>query len=262
MKNRRLVLMAVLAAVACAAAQASDISVDVLSAYVWRGQVYTDEAVLQPGFTAETPFGLSLNAWLNMDLTDHRDTDGDIDEIDLTATYALPFGEEAPVSVEIGAATYTYPKDADFFDDDGELLAEDTDTSEAFLNIEGNCLLAPSLLVSYDVDKVDGLYVSIGLSHEQVIGEKFAVDASASVGYANADYNTYYFGTEELACDDDAFNDANVSLGATFSPTEALSLGASITYTMLLDSDIEDGAEANYGEKDLVYGGVNLSYTF
>ena len=44
--------------------------------------------------------------------------------------------------------------------------------------------------------------------------------------------------------------------------TENLSLTPSIGYMLLPDSDLEDAAEAAYGEKDSVYGGATLSLAF
>ncbi|MBN1268518.1 MAG: MipA/OmpV family protein [Kiritimatiellae bacterium] len=266
MKRRLGILIVSMVAAFAAVAQASDVTVDVLSAYVWRGQVLNDEAVLQPAFTAETPFGLYFNAWGNVDLTDQNDQSGEISEIDLLAAYALPLGEEAPVSVEVGVVTFTFPKEGDCVleitdevtgETTSETVAEDLDTSEAFINIEGNCPLTPALSVNYDFDQAEGLYVSLGVSHEIEAGEQVALSAEASLGYANGDYNEYYFGV-----DDDGLNDANVSLGATFAATEAVSLGAKITYTWLPDSDIEDAADLFYYDTELFYGGVNLTYTF
>ena len=258
MMSRTVPLVLVFTTALCAAARASDISVDVLSAYVWRGQVLNDEAVVQPAVTAETPFGLSLNAWANVDLTGLNDQSGDINEVDLLVSYALPLGEEAPVSVEIGAVTFIFPLEGDYVDETtGETLAKDADTVEAFLTIEGNCILAPSLSVNYDVDEVDGWYLSAGIGHEMQLRERLALEAAASIAYATGNYNDYYFGV-----DDGAMNDGNLSLGATFAATEAVSVGARVAYSMFLDSDIEDGADTFYHGDNLFYGGVNLTYSF
>jgi len=72
-----------------------DVTIDMYSAYVWRGQVLTTGGVLQPAFSMETPIGLNLGAWGNMDLTDKNQEQWEFNEVDLMASYALPL--EGPV---------------------------------------------------------------------------------------------------------------------------------------------------------------------
>ena len=84
-----------------------------------------------------------------------------------------------------------------------------------------------------------------------------ALNASASVGYASADYNSFYFGT-----DDDALNDANIGLTVPFTVTESLTITPGVQYTWLLDNDIEDGAEGLYKDTEQVVGSIKASYAF
>ncbi|MFH0880425.1 MAG: hypothetical protein V2A34_11985 [Lentisphaerota bacterium] len=261
-------LMALTLGVTASTILAADASLDaaVLSAYVWRGQVINDEMVLQPAFTAESEWGLKLNAWANVDLTDKADVKGEVNEIDLLISYSPKF--EGPVSLEVGFAEYAFPKEGNWEVElpDGHAvvaeetrIGEDTDTREVFLTVAAeDVILAPTLLLSYDMDEVKDLYVNLGISHSlPLMDETLSLDLSASVGYAFKDYNKYYFGT-----DDAAFNDGNVAASLAYTVTPSLSLTGTIQYTAMLDSKIKDGAELKFGEKDIVYGGVSASFAF
>ena len=71
---KKMIALLILAALAATpvAALAADAFVyaDVLSAYVYNGQVGNDEAVFQPGLDVAGPLGLGYSLWANMDLTD------------------------------------------------------------------------------------------------------------------------------------------------------------------------------------------------
>lgn len=261
MKARHIVVLTCAVVVQSWAAQASEVSVEALSAYVWRGQVLNDETVLQPSLTVNLPRGLQVAVFGNMDQTDNRGTQGEFDEIDVQVSYALPLGEKSPIQAVIGTVLYALTKEGDFVDPaTGVLLKEDADTSELFVSLSAACPLQPTLCVNYDYDRADGAYVSLGVSHEVKATEKLSLKAMASVGAADSKLNRYYFGL-----DDDTMDDANVGLSATLSVNEAVSLGARVAYTWLLDGDLEDAADANPGyfnDGPIVYGGVSATWAF
>jgi len=219
---------------------------------VWRGQVLNDEAVLQPALTVTAENGFSVSMWGNADLTDVHadpaegvDTKNRLTELDVAAAYALPLGEDSPVSVELGVWQYTFP----------EIGA--ASTREAYVTLGGNAPLAPTLSVYYDFDAADGFYGTFGLSQDVTLTEKLTLGLAASAGYADKDYNAYYFGVA-----DDALNDGNVSATLTLAVTEKISLAALAQYTRLLDGDIRDGAKELYGKDDSGFGGLTLTYAF
>ena len=270
-KNNKLttILMAALMLGAAAGtSMAAEASLDaaVMSAYVWRGQVLNDEAVLQPSFTASSEWGLKLNAWGNMDLTDKHDLSGELNEIDLLIAYAPVW--EAPVNLEVGFIEYAFPKEGNWeisLPDnhvvvaDETLKGEDLDTRELYVIVgTDKIILAPTLSVYYDVDQVKDFYLNLGISHSlPLIEDTLSLDLAASIGYSGKDYNEYYFGSDSAA-----LNDGNVSAKLGYSITESLSVAGVIQYTALLDSDVKDGAEAIYGDKDKLFGGVSASYGF
>lgn len=92
------------------------VSLDVLSDYIWRGQICNDNPVWQPSVTLSYDAGdygaLSANVWSTFDLTHKQGTStasrrsAGLQEIDYTLSYAVDlFG----VGLEVGHIWYTYP---------------------------------------------------------------------------------------------------------------------------------------------------------
>ncbi|OGV45952.1 MAG: hypothetical protein A2X46_07190 [Lentisphaerae bacterium GWF2_57_35] len=243
------VLTAAIAGLTTVQAAESSLDAAYFSSYVWRGQVLNDESVLQPAFTTTTDFGLSLNAWGNMDLTDQFDNRGELSEVDLTVSYALPL--EGLVGVEVGVIEYLFPKEGNFEEH------HDLDTREFYGKVSIDVVSAPTLAVYYDADEVDGAYGTAGVSHSFDLVEKLTLDVAASIGVGSKDYNEYYFAEDSLA-----LNDINGSAGLSYAVTEKLSLSGVLQYTFLPDSKISDGAEEIFGKDDRLFVGVSASYGF
>lgn len=255
MRTNKLLTGAViaLAAIAPVVYGASEITVDYVSAYVWRGQVLNSAAVVQPGMTVETPVGLSLNAWGNMDATKKNEKGGKFNEIDLTANYSVPMGEDMPVALDLGVINYTFP----YLKEDVEGGADET--TEIYASLGFDVIAAPALTVYYDVDNVNGYYANLGIGHSFELTEMAALDLGASIGYADSAYNKAYFGD---SADRAAFNDMNLSVGISYAVSEEITMGVAGTYTRLMDSDVRDAGKASYGYKDHYYGGLSMAYAF
>ncbi len=250
-------LTCVLATGALAEGIESEVAVDVplLSAYVWRGQVLNEDAVLQPGLTGSIG-GFSVNAWSSMNL-DGTDTDWEFTEMDWTLSYGQAVG---PVELGAGIVQYTFPNSTltDVAEDGTETVSAFPATVEVFASVGvPDVILGPALTVYYDVDAIEGLYAVVSAGHSFELTDKVALDLSASLGFGDKDYNTGYFGHDEAA-----LNDLLLGASLPIAITENVSLTPSISYMMLPDSDLGDAAEAAYGEKDSVYGGVTLSCAF
>lgn len=223
------------------------------SHYVWRGQVLHDDAVFQPSLTVESPYGLKFNTWANMNLRDNG-LKRDFSEADLTLAYTHEVGER--ISLEAGVVQY--------------VLKTASNTREIYATVGLNVPLSPTLSVFYDFDEVDDLYVQAGSSHSLALAEKLTLDLGATVGFGGKDYNDYYFSYQPPVCktgeaisaDRAAFNDATLSAGLTYAFSETLSLAVNVYYTALLDSDIRDAAQATFGDKNKMYGGVTLTRSF
>jgi len=231
------------------------VDVPVGSAYGWRGQGRNDEAGAQPGVTG-TIGGVAVNAWSSMDLTDTQDSSGEFDEMDWTVSYSKTVGK---FELGAGVVQYTFPNSTLATEaDDGTTTVEDyPGTVEVFASVGVDVVLAPALTVSYDVDEIEGLYAVASVGHSFELMDKVGLDLKAALGFGDADYNAGYFGL-----DDAALNDLVLGAALPIAVTENLSLTPSLSYMLLPDSDLEDAAEATYGEKDCVYGGATLSLAF
>ena len=257
-KSLGLGLIGLLAMATAAAAEIETgvaVDVPVVSAYVWRGQVLNDEAVAQPGLTGNIG-GFAVNAWSSLDLTDNQDSSGEFDEMDWTVSYSRTVGK---FELGVGVVQYTFPNSTlETEAEDGTVVVEDyPGTVEVFASVGVDVPLAPALAVYYDVDEIEGLYAVASVGHSFELMDKVGLDLKASLGFGDADYNAGYFGL-----DDAALNDLVLGAALPIAVTENLSLTPSLSYMLLPDSDLEDAAEATYGEKDSVYGGATLSLAF
>jgi hypothetical protein len=219
------------------------------SAYVWRGQVYNDEAVLQPSLTVERG-GLGINVWGDFNLTDRNDIEGRFSELDVTLWYG--FDVVGPLSIQVGAAAYTFPHSADL--GDGAYLGGGS--YELFLGAVLDVMLEPSLTVYRDIDASDGLYAVLEISHSVELAPKAELELAFAGGWGDTDNNRYYFDL-----DGHALNDGNLSFGLAMPLWEHVVVTPSLTYTWLWDSAVEEGARGLYGDKDMLWGGVTVSFT-
>jgi uncharacterized protein (TIGR02001 family) len=222
-----------------------DISADVATKYVWRGQLITDDPVLQPSATL-SGYGFSANVWGNVDFTDVNETDGgsfNLREVDYTLSYG--FSPSEGLDLEAGIIWYTFPG--------GD------STGEVYGSV---CLsavpLSPTLAVYYDFDEVDGFYANLGVGHTFELTEKLGLSLGASLGWGDSDYHEFYFGQAASS----SLSDLLLSASLDYTLTERVSVSLYVAYSDLLDSDVEALADTGYGDSDIVYGGVSLGVSF
>lgn len=223
-------------------AATASVDVSALSAYVWRGQVLNDEAVLQPSFTMGKN-GFSINTWGNANLTDSDTTSAELNELDLTFSYSKTVGD---VSLSGGYIEYSFPNTT---------LGG---TREVFASIGlPNLPIVPTLAVNYDFDAADGAYGNFGLAYSHALCSMTTLGLFASIGAATSDYNSFYFGVE-----DSAVNDVNVGATLGIAVTKSLTITPAVQYTTLPDSKIKDGAAGLYKDTEAVVGSLKATYVF
>jgi uncharacterized protein (TIGR02001 family) len=218
-----------------------DVTFDFNSKYVWRGQNLVDDWVFQPG--ASKSFGdLTLGIWGSMDMTNQNDQSGNVTEVDYYADYSAALTEG--IGYSVGFIYYAFPQASN-------------DTQEVYGGLSFDTFLSPSVTWYYDCDEVNGSYVAFGLGHsiELPEGTPFGVDLGLNVGWADSNYNEYYWGV-----DDSAFNDLTLSVSF---PMEigGWSLTPSVSYVTLLDSDIR-ATDAYDSKSDYVFAGISLGTSF
>ena len=150
-------------------------TVDLNSAYVWRGMTFNDGWVAQPSIDI-TKGGFGLNVWGNFDIDDYNDTldSGEFSEIDLTASYGFTIGM---VDVGVGYIEYLFPTT-----DAGGAPG----TRELYLSLGMGLPAGFSLALDIyrDIDELKEWYTSLGISYAYAINDKLNLEAGASMGYA------------------------------------------------------------------------------
>ncbi|HSR87586.1 MAG TPA: hypothetical protein VLL07_01425, partial [Pontiella sp.] len=113
--------------VASVATASVDVTLDLASAYVFRGVTFNDGAVFQPGIEAsglglpEEYGAVAVGAWANYDIDDYGDTleSSEFSEVDWYLSYSLPTFVEG-LDLFVGYTEYTYP--AAGVDEDGNII--------------------------------------------------------------------------------------------------------------------------------------------
>lgn len=234
----------------------AEVSVDFLSAYVWRGQILADAAVWQPAATLGLDLGdfgaLSANVWSSFRLTNRREGSpvqgmGN-QEVDYTVSYAKSLGD---FDLEIGHVWYTYPN-----------ARNDGNNEEVYLSAAyNNPIVTPTAAVYWDYrdNDDDGLfYGTLGLAHEFALCEGLTLTPSVSLGLGTDAYMRFV--VEDV--DKTAFLDQTTGVALAYAVTDWMSVGAQVNYTWIVD---RDARLANYTCRDkdqCVWGGVNVTFAF
>jgi uncharacterized protein (TIGR02001 family) len=245
--TKKLVFATLMAASAGAIAQESAVSVDAslgyTSRYVWRGLTFANESAqgdLSLGYDAGDAGSFSVGVWGQLDLTDDYDEEFNFTEVDIYGGWEKSFDM---VTVGAGVINYQFPS-----------LNTDSATTEIYASIGLDTILAPSLTVYYDVDAADGdaIYASFGVGHDFDL-DFTTLSISGAIGYVNEDGGAWLYGS-----DDSGFTDVALSASVSFNLNESISVSPFISYTAL----IEDAKDAQGGDNEEIFGGVNFSMSF
>jgi uncharacterized protein (TIGR02001 family) len=267
-------------------------SVDYASKYVWRGQLLTDGAVLQPavgiGLDAGTAGSLGLGVWGSMDVDDVAGRENQMTEYNWNL-YFRPRDmavANIPVGVELGTLYYYYPNDGKADDD--------SDSFELYVKLfRGNqaekneAVLKPFLNVYYEGDDINGWYVKGGSSYATRLSEKWGVEAALAAAWGDSKYNRGHFGLNPTPAGRPAgsdnyyvsdrgwtaarmpsnprhsgWNDVTAALRLLGVIDKNTSTCFSVNYSEILDSDLERNADVIYGDSNNFWFAWNIVATF
>jgi uncharacterized protein (TIGR02001 family) len=192
------------------------LSLDVASAYVFRGATYNDGLVLQPGMEVGGLAGLTFGVWGNLDLDDYDGTleKGEFSELDPYVSYDLPV---EIVDLSVGYTEYTYPMGAN----------ADREASVSIGKSAGPVDLAADVFYGVDGGIRKSLYVELSAGSEFELG-CLGAELGATVAYANPDEG------------ESGFSHFTATAGLSAGP-----VGASVTYIGQIDDkvlpDVKDG---------------------
>jgi hypothetical protein len=266
-----LLILAVVAATPVAALAAEALAyADVLSAYVYNGQVGNDEAVFQPGLDVSGPLGLGYSLWANMNLTDGDavwgpDTAGKWSEIDQGLNWTCP--AEGPVSLVLGGIYYVYPQNDSGVatNDDGTVSsvskAPADGSYEVYVKVKAEKVpLTPAVKFCHDMDNQDDWIALFSIGHSFSLMEAVSLDLGGILGYAGEYYVSSNYGSEAGS----AFTHAELDAVLNYTLSEKASVGLKGSYCSIVDSQVRDDIESGdvYPDVDIFFGGVTASYAF
>ena len=223
-----------------------NLTTDFYSKYVWRGMIVTDDWVFQPDVNLSYK-GFTAGVWGSLDMTNENGQDWEFIEYDYYADYSFSLPDVDWVSFSVGYIYYEFP-------------SVGGDTYEFYGGASFDTILNPSVTCYYDADEVNGYYIAFGIGHSFDEIGKLAEDIpvgmefGANIGWADTDYNEFYWGETECG-----MNDLTLSLAFPFE-IGSISVSPSVNYMTLLDSDIRSGVSD--GDKDAFFTGISLSTSF
>jgi Putative outer membrane beta-barrel porin, MtrB/PioB len=226
-------------------------TVDINSAYVWRGLTFNDGMVIQPSIDVAADNGLGINVWGNYDIGDYDNTldDNEFSEIDLTLSYSKTIGK---LDIGGGVIEYTFPATE---------KSAVTATTELYVSVGMPIVggLSASADAYYDIDALDAFsYATLGLSYAYDITDKLNLEAGGSIAYASKDFARFN-GTGD---EDSGLYNYTLSLSLGYTITKAWSAAANFTYVDALDSDnLKDVKDGGHLDTNAIYG-VSVAYAF
>jgi len=236
---------AVLIAGACAGARGAqvelggELEMSVRSDFVWRGEVISDDPVIQPAAMvyADNLSAAARGTWaLSSDDDDTWDSRGDL-VLDYTAAWRKQL-------LSAGAIAYIYH-------DSG--VGSQDDTFEAYLGYSVDVPTLPAVTVYYDFQEIEGWYAEFSVGHSFRLGsDRLSLDLGASVAAADEEYVRNVFvvpadedtGFEGARAEEAGLVDLELSARIVIKLEERFAVTPGYTYSCLLDSDLRDVADA------------------
>jgi len=230
----------------------ADLSVDMLSKYVWRGyELSKDSIVIQPSMTVSYK-GFGFNLWGNLDTKQdvylYGVDDANWNETDMTLSYDNSFGM---VNYSLGYIYYA--------------LDSADDTQEIYASIGLDTLLSPTLTLYRDFATYPGWYATLAVSHSFPITETIALEAGGHVSYLSADDENTLADPDDPTSAYSDFHDGQIYLALSIPVTDYLSITPELYYSFPLSSaasDIIEAGSASGNDDSFIYGGISLSMSF
>jgi hypothetical protein len=248
---KKIITAVITIGLAASMAMAADVTLDVASAYVFRGVTFNDEAVFQPaietsGLGVPEEYGsVTVGAWGNYDIGDYDDEleSSEFSEVDWYFSYSLP-ELVTNLDIFIGYTEYTYPNggtaDKEMNAGLGYSIAGIGLGATVYWNIGGGGLdeyIYYEFAADYGFDITEELSASI---------------AGTIAGYSKDE-------------GDDGLNDGTISGGLSYVLSDVWSVGLSGTYIAQIDDDVlvdEDLDNGVFGYDVEFVGMLSLAASF
>ena len=228
----------------------TDLSVSMLSKYVWRGfELSRDSLVVQPSMTVGYK-GFSANMWSNLDTSyyyaDNTSTGSELSETDLTLAYDGSTG-----IVSYGAGYIYYGLDGI------------QDTQELYATVAIDVLLSPSMTIYRDIDNLPGWYVTLGVSHSFALNDDLSLDLGGEIGYLSADDKGSYSDTNGGSYSE--FHNGLLSASMSYAFARYFTVTPELYYSFPLNNEAKEqikGYSTMSDDTEFIYGGVTVGMSF
>jgi hypothetical protein len=249
-----------------------DMTVSVLSQYIWRGyELSRNSVVIQPSLTAGYK-GFSVNVWGNMDTKPYYSGS------DVGKSYSSAWNETD--------ITLSYSKTMDMFTLGGGYIyyglgafnqeaAKRLDSQEIFASLGLNVLLSPTLTVYREIDHYHIWYALLGVSHVFEINKMASLKLAASASYLlSNDEKTYpkYDGNAVATTDKFSnFHDGTITASLPVKLMKYVTVTPILSWVFPLSGDAKNemtgcgfkGAATNSDrDSSFIYGGLSASFSF
>lgn len=237
-----------------------DLELDALSQYNFRGQVFSDEPVIQSGARVglATKDGGNLvvdyfgntetredngNAWLP---DGHA---GKFSNVELQAAYSRRVGD---FDITGGLTSYILPNGLEFPN------GERGETVELFVSASTEVAgVVPSLVVHYDIDEVEDVYATVGVGKTLSLAEKLSLELNGQLAYSGEDASLWTYGI-----DVSGISDARVSAELNYDWDANTLLRAGINGSRIVDSELRDWFDILSIEQDNVWANIGITWLF
>lgn len=185
---------------------------ELLSAYVYRGETRNDGAVAQPALevsgmrVGDTPLPLTFGVWGNFDFADDdgRLKSGEFSEVDFYLLAAVPLPLN-PFTLQAGYWEYVFPGVTRVVvdeEDDERTLTGDA-SREISVGLAADCPLNPALTCYIGVGgaREGDLYVEADIFHDFELSPATGLKLGARAGYLRADNGPEGFKALTLSAD-------------------------------------------------------------
>jgi hypothetical protein len=221
-------------------------SADVMSNYVWRGQKLSNTWVVQPS-VGITYGAFGANLWGNYDsdaTIDEGNGHGEFTETDVTLSYTQSIEKWT-----FGAGYIYYA------------LNNAYDTQELYVSAAYDILLNPALTVYYDFDEGNGTFVVASIGHTVEIVKDINLNLGASASY---NINNKVMGFDKHGDDFSNFYNAELSSSLNIPVWKAITVTPKVAYSFPLSDDAKYAIKniSDDGDKEILYGGVNVTLSF
>ena len=236
----------------------ADLSVSLLSAYIWRGQQLSKNSlVIQPSATFSYK-GFSANIWANYDTDLYDDIKAldNLTETDYTLSYEHDFGL---VSASVGYIYYA--------------LDQALDSQEFYVSASLNTFLSPTLTVYREFAHYSSTYITLEVSHSIPVVQDISLDVSLLGSALFSDDEDAYPDPDDPKDEFSGLHHGKASLSmciplSTFVKAEGakyFTITPEVDWVFPLSGDgSKDMSQRALGSSDnnFVYGGVTLSFSF